>query len=65
MLSSDCRKCQRKVTAWSKGMNCERCDDWYRVGCVVVKEVVKHKHMKVLRVKNIWFMCDVCQAKMR
>ncbi|XP_050705033.1 axoneme-associated protein mst101(1)-like [Eriocheir sinensis] len=65
MFSSDCAKCQKEVTAWSKGVSCERCDDWYHVGCMVVKGAVKPEHMKILKCKNIWFVCETCQERTR
>ena len=56
MFESDCRVCEKEVTSTSKAVACEKCNDWFHVWCVGLRGV----NMKVLRCKNLLFLCTPC-----
>lgn len=59
MYDSDCRKV---VIVSTKGLSCERYTDWYHVTCCVLRALIAD-HMRVLRCRSVWFICDQCRDK--
>ena len=33
-----CPRCQKKVTYWTKGVECKICSNWYHLGCGNISE---------------------------
>lgn len=58
MFNSDCMTCAKEVTEGSKAIGCERCDDWFHVDCVGLRDT----NMKTLKCKNLIFLCKKCLA---
>lgn len=58
-FNSDYGVCRKEVTSRSTVVACERCDDWFRVGCAVMRGL-KDSHMKLLQSRNLLCVCNHC-----
>ena len=47
------------MTYRSKGIACERCEEWFHVECAVMRGL-RDSHMKMLKNKNLLFVCNAC-----
>lgn len=58
MFNSDCAVCKQEVKEGSKAIGCERCDDWFHMDCVGLRDV----NTRALKCKNLVFLCKKCLA---